>query len=53
MRSDGKTRLQLNKNKIFGKSENTSGGFKRYVCFETGSATQPSEPMKKRVVGLF
>jgi len=25
----------------------------RYVCFEMTSATQPSEPKKKRVVGLF
>jgi hypothetical protein len=25
----------------------------RYVCFELSPATQPSEPKKKRVVGLF
>jgi len=25
----------------------------RYVCFELWPATQPSEPKKKRAVGLF
>jgi hypothetical protein len=25
----------------------------RYVCFELQPATQPSEPKKKRAVGLF
>jgi hypothetical protein len=30
-----------------------SASKKRYVCFETIPATQPSEPGKKRAVGLF